>query len=214
MERNRAILAFLLTAAILAVPAVVAVASHGKLELHAAINAHHAPWADVFFSHATHLADGLVPTVVALLFLFMGSWRSFFMLAFGNSVGALITQFLKRQVFPGHHRPGRFVEGLGDMHWVADIELYHHFSFPSGHATAAFTLCMALAVVAGRLRIAVGLALVAAVLAFSRVYLSQHFTEDILAGAFVGCTAVLGVHYWLYRSPFSRKAWLDKRPFR
>jgi membrane-associated phospholipid phosphatase len=214
MERNRAILAFLVTAAILAVPAAVAVASHGKLELHAAINAHHAPWADVFFSHATHLADGLVPTVVALLFLFLGSWRSFFMLALGNSVGALITQFLKRQIFPGHHRPGRFVEGLGDMHWVADIDLNHHFSFPSGHATAAFTLCMALAVVAGRVRAAVALAIVAALLAFSRVYLSQHFTEDILAGAFIGCAAVTGVYLWLYRSPFAGKAWLDKRPFR
>lgn len=206
--------AFLITAALLALPAMVAVATTGKLQLHAAINCCHMAWADVFFMYATHLADGLVPTAVALLFLAFGTWRSFLLLALGNGVGALIAQFLKRQVFNGHFRPVRFMEGLGDMHWVDGVELHHRFSFPSGHATAAFTLCMALAIAHGSRRWAPGWAILAAVLAFSRVYLSQHFTEDILAGATVGVCTVLGVYHWLYRSPYAQRPWLDARPFR
>jgi membrane-associated phospholipid phosphatase len=57
-------------------------------------------------------------------------------------------------------------------------------SFPSGHAMTAFATATAVAVLAPRLRAPV-LAL-AALIAFSRVYLGVHFWLDILAGAALG----------------------------
>jgi membrane-associated phospholipid phosphatase len=57
-------------------------------------------------------------------------------------------------------------------------------SFPSGHAMSAFATAAAVAVLAPRLRVPV-LAL-AAVIAFSRVYLGVHFWIDILVGAALG----------------------------
>ena len=57
-------------------------------------------------------------------------------------------------------------------------------SFPSGHAMTAFAVAGAVALLAPRLRWPV-LAL-AALIAFSRVYLGVHFWIDVLAGAALG----------------------------
>jgi membrane-associated phospholipid phosphatase len=57
-------------------------------------------------------------------------------------------------------------------------------SFPSGHAMSAFAVAGALAVLAPRLRRPV-LAL-AALIAFSRVYLGVHFWFDVLVGSVLG----------------------------
>ena len=57
-------------------------------------------------------------------------------------------------------------------------------SFPSGHAMSAFAVAAAIAVLSPRLRWPVlG---VAAVIAFSRVYLGVHFWLDVLVGAVLG----------------------------
>ena len=64
-------------------------------------------------------------------------------------------------------------------------------SFPSGHAMTAFAAAGAIAVLAPRLRVpALGLA---ALVAFSRVYLGVHFWLDILAGAALGLAIGLTV---------------------
>lgn len=212
VQPSRSVRPFLVTALFFVLPALVAVVLMDKLVLHAVINAYHAPLLDGFFGTVTHLADGVVPTVLALSLLFFRDVRSFLMMGLGCGVGAIVVQLLKRQVFPHMHRPAMFREELGDMDWVSGIDLHNHFSFPSGHATAAFGMCLALAVVSGRRRWGAVLAVAASVLAFSRVYLSQHFLEDAIAGAVLGTGASLLVYRWLYVSPFSRKAWLGRRP--
>ncbi len=68
-------------------------------------------------------------------------------------------------------------------------------SFPSGHAMTAFAVAGAVALLAPRLRWPVlGLA---ALIAFSRVYLGVHFWIDVLAGAALGLAIGLGVAWLL-----------------
>jgi membrane-associated phospholipid phosphatase len=71
-------------------------------------------------------------------------------------------------------------------------------SFPSGHAMSAFAVAGALALLAPRLRVPV-LAL-AAVIAFSRVYLGVHFWIDVLVGSALGLAIGLGVAAAMRRS--------------
>jgi membrane-associated phospholipid phosphatase len=211
MQRERTVILFLITGLLLALPGLWFVFTTEKLAFHAIINSRHTAVWDLFFTYATHLGDGLMPTILALALLFLKDVRSGLMVGLSCGFSAIIVQFLKRQVFPHMDRPGRFREGLGDMHWVADIELNNHFSFPSGHSTAAFSMCFALAVIVGKPKWGLALALIGGVLAFSRVYLSQHFTQDIIAGAALGTVTAYFVYRWLYVATFSQRPWLDRR---
>lgn len=196
------------------IPAFLAMLLVPKMPLHASINCCHAPSLDLFFALFTHLADGLVPTAAALILLMTRDLRTFLMMGLSCGLSALAVQLLKRTLFADMDRPYRFSDMLGSMDWVEGIDLHLHFSFPSGHSTAAFSMCLALAVVMGRRHWAVPLALLAGLLAFSRVYLSQHFLQDIAAGSILGTITAMAVHHALYRSPFARKAWLAQRLFR
>lgn len=184
---------------------------HEPLELHRLANVYHAPWSDMLMAYLTHLADGLVPTVLALVLWWRKDLRSFLLMGLSCGISAIITQVLKRSFFAGHHRPVMFRDHLAGVPWVEGVELHHHFSFPSGHSTAAWAMCFALAAIVGRAGWSLTLAILASVLAFSRVYLSQHFTQDIIAGAAIGVLTGLVVYHWLYRSSFRSRAWLDRR---
>jgi membrane-associated phospholipid phosphatase len=76
-------------------------------------------------------------------------------------------------------------------------------SFPSGHAMTAFATAGALAILVPRLRLPV-LAL-AAVIAFSRVYLGVHFWLDVMVGAVLGLLVALAVCAPLRRSARGRQ---------
>lgn len=214
MRRDRNVAMYIIICLIASVPAILAVLTTEQTVLHATINRVHAPWADLLLKYATHLADGLVPTAIAVLLLWIGTWRSFLMMAVSTGTSAILVQVLKRQVFASHDRPlGRFHD-LPELHFVPGVELHHHFSFPSGHSTAAFSMCLALAVIDGQRWTGAAWALLASILGFSRVYLSQHFTEDVLAGALLGVCTAGCVYHALYRGGMSLRPWLDHRPFR
>jgi len=205
---------FLLAALIIAAPALVAVITTDQVGLHSVINKVHAPWADRLFKYTTHLADGSVPAVLSLALLLLSRWRAFLMVGLSTGLSALLVQAIKRIFFADHHRPAYQPSLFTDLYVVDGITLHHHFSFPSGHATTAFSMCLALAVIDGQRWTGWAWAVLAAVLAFSRVYLSQHFTEDVLAGALLGTLTAAAVHHTLFRASLAHRPWLDRRPFR
>ncbi|MDX9750737.1 MAG: phosphatase PAP2 family protein [Flavobacteriales bacterium] len=215
MEERKAVRLFMAGHLVLALPVTWAVLTTGRLELHAAVNDGTLAFADDFFRVITHVGDGLVPVVLAvLLFLFKGV-RAFLMMGVGCGLGAIVVQALKRLVFSDVYRPSRFMAEMPDMHWVPGIELHGHLSFPSGHTTAAFGMCFALVVVLRRRAWALPLLVLAALVGLSRVHLSQHFTEDVVAGSVIGTgTAYLvyrllyadGLPAWVRRGPMGRRA--------
>jgi undecaprenyl-diphosphatase len=64
-------------------------------------------------------------------------------------------------------------------------------SFPSGHATVAFACATALALAVPRL--ALPLFVLAALVAWSRVYVGVHYPLDVLAGAVLGVALALAI---------------------
>lgn len=64
------------------------------------------------------------------------------------------------------------------------VELPVTYSFPSGHATVSFACATVLALAVPRLR--APLYALAALIAFSRVYVGVHYPGDVVAGAALG----------------------------
>lgn len=79
-------------------------------------------------------------------------------------------------------------------------------SFPSGHAMSAFALYSLLTLMAGQAYRRWGLlfALLAILVALSRIFLVQHFLVDVLAGALIGL--LLGSFVW-----YGAARWLPKK---
>jgi membrane-associated phospholipid phosphatase len=85
------------------------------------------------------------------------------------------------KILIGRPRPGMVDQGLA--HWGPSLAAGYN-SFPSGHATSAFTLAAVLAAAAPSWRPALyGLA---ALVAFSRVAVDAHFVSDVVAGGLLG----------------------------
>jgi undecaprenyl-diphosphatase len=68
-------------------------------------------------------------------------------------------------------------------------ELPHDFSFPSGHATASFTVAAFIAAIAaarGRHVVGASALAIAGLISVSRVFLGAHWPSDVLGGALLG----------------------------
>lgn len=179
-----------------------------KLQLHIAMNQWHPAWADAAFPWITRLAEGVLAAVALLVLLWL-RLRSFLFVGVSHAITVLLVQLLKRGPFADHYRPGHYLEQMPELLTVPGIEFHHRYSFPSGHTAAIFSLCIGLALVLPR-RWSVPLGLLAVLVAYSRVYLSQHFLQDLMAGSTVGVLVPLLLFGFFVRlSVNKRHAWLN-----
>lgn len=156
----------------------------GKVEVF--INQFHISVLDYFFQYITHLGDGLFAVVFILAITLF--WKVYYgiLAAVCFAVSTLVVQGLKRLVFEETLRPSKFFEGTLDLYYIEGLEIHSNFSFPSGHASGAFTLFAVLAFVSGRPVIQVVCFVIAFLVGFSRMYLLQHFFIDTYFGALLG----------------------------
>lgn len=167
---------------------------------------------NVVFRLCTVLGEGFVYIALAIAAL---RWRYRFtvLIAMAGLLILPVSFILKDQI--GEDRPKTYFEKQGiydQVVVVPEVELASgRTSFPSGHTMSAFTLYSLLTLIAGRKHARWGLlfALLAIAVAVSRIFLVQHFLEDILAGAIVGllCAHII---WWLNSLPyFQRMTFLD-----
>jgi membrane-associated phospholipid phosphatase len=166
-----------------------------KGALHIAINNQHRPALDIFFKFITHLGSGWMVVILCVFFLFI-SFRFAIMMAVGNLFVSLVVHFLKRIVFPDVLRPKAWFEGIYDLYFVPGIQMHSIHSFPSGHAATAFSIFFFLSLLSDKPVWKFISVILAILTAFSRVYLSQHFMEDILMGSLTGLLFSFLVYYY------------------
>lgn len=177
------------------------------------LNGRHTPVADVFFKYYTHIGDGITSVIVALV-LFLAvkmRWGLLTLLTFALSGG--ISQLLKTVVFGPVPRPHRYFEGLNLLHPVEGVKIAYLHSFPSGHTISSFALFSMLVFILPKNKIGITVLLfcMAALGGISRIYLGQHFTEDVLAGMLVGTLCSMVLYYWIEeKKGFMASPKLDK----
>lgn len=176
-----------------------------KAEIHIFINQFHAPFFDVFFRYLTCMGDGIFIPVYFLI-LIMVRYRYAILLVIAFLLSGLLVQILKRGFFADVVRPTEYLKDVYSLYIVPGVTQHCCKSFPSGHTATAFSVmvCFALAFKSNAVKT---LSLVlACLIAFSRVYLSQHFLIDIFAGSIIGVLVSVYSHYFFKRV---QNKWID-----
>lgn len=165
---------------------------------------------DEFFKIMTILGDQSFMVLITFAFLFV-KYRYAVLLACSYAFTAVVVQVMKR-IFDSP-RPTKFFEGLNPIRTIEGYPLYEWNSFPSGHSTGAFVLAVVVSYLLPNKKVHWLILLIAALTAFSRVYLSQHFLHDVVAGSILGVTLTFQMIWWLERSEWYHSPKLDGRLF-
>ena len=181
--------------------------SFSKPELHILLNKINSPFFDVFFKYVTHLGDGTVIGVLAVIFLLV-KYRYFFAFLSGSLSAALAVNVFKKVVFTEMYRPAKYFELFETykLHLIEGVNQHSLQSFPSGHTASSFSVFLMLALITKNRWGKLALFFAAVVVAYSRVYISQHFIVDITAGSILSVLFMVFAFLWVEKW---KKPWLD-----
>lgn len=159
------------------------------------LDSYHTPFFNTFFKILTFLGDGIWfgPVVIICLFI-RYSWSAAF--AVLGLIQLMAVQGFKRLVMGRMPRPVEYFKDIHQFQIVQGVDQHHFYSFPSGHTATAFGIAtlLVLLIKPGK-KVSVFLFALAVLIGISRIYLAQHFLEDVLAGAFLGTSLSFMVWY-------------------
>jgi len=184
--------------------------SFSKADLFLLTNKYHSPFFDHFFMVITWLGDGKTVVLVGLS-LCMVKYRYSVLTFFAFGYTSIITYVLK--VLFNAPRPCVFFEGKCEIRTVPGLETHSWNSFPSGHSASAFTLSVVLMHILPHKYRGFILFPLALIIIFSRVYLAQHFFQDVVAGSILGTFLTLQMIWWLENTEWYRSPKLDGKLF-
>ena len=183
-----------------------------KLELHLLLNSWHTRIQDTFFKYYTMIAEGPI-YALGLLPLLWRQIRLTLFMGLCELTGGAVLQLLKHTLCL--ERPICAFERLSDstLPLVSGVDMHYGNSFPSGHASTFFVFCTCFALFLAYRRqrnsethqtlstiffhlSLLSLLTLAALGAFSRVYLSQHFLLDVCVGSIIGFITPLLLFYF------------------
>ncbi|MFD1255183.1 phosphatase PAP2 family protein [Mucilaginibacter terrae] len=174
--------------------------SFTRESLYFAVNAKHSDLGDTIFPYVTDLGEGFMVITLTLIMLCF-SYRKTILLITSFAVSGILVQLVKHW-FKAPRPVVYFEKELSTIHFVKNIALMHTNSFPSGHTVTAFSAAVVLSYLAVNKRLGFIYLLLAISVAYSRMYLSQHFFEDVTAGSILGTISTI---MWI--------TWMDGRPF-
>jgi membrane-associated phospholipid phosphatase len=157
-----------------------------KFEIHQWLNGFHNFLLDSFFSWITLIGDGVFAVLISLLFFIYDKKKGLFILS-TFLISSLLAQLLKNFVFDDFMRPFYYIQsGSIQVPTIEGVKMHSSNSFPSGHTTTIFALTTMISFFYQSKKTGFFLLLIAVLVGYSRIYLSQHFLEDTLAGSIIG----------------------------
>lgn len=174
--------------------------TYSREEIYYAVNTRYSDWGDLIAPYLTDLGNGWTTVIIsAILLLF--SYRKAFIMASAYAVTSISAQIIKH-IFDAP-RPKLYFQGhLAQIHFVKGVDQLSLHSFPSGHTVTAFSTAILITYWCKNKLWGLPLLLIAVLVGYSRMYLSQHFFEDVTAGSAIG---VMVTVFWI--------RWTDKQTF-
>lgn len=186
---------FLLISAGAILIGITIILGSNKIDSHLLVNSSHTNFQDFFFTWITYAGDGTVLAIASALVVAL-TWKKYgaSILLFATMnllLVAAVVQTLKHAVYYDAFRPVKFIGG-DLLYLIPELEIHTDNSFPSGHTTAAFAFFAFISLVWNPQKwIQIACATMALLAGYSRIYLSQHFLEDVVAGATIGVTCYI-----------------------
>lgn len=184
---------------------VVLILCNPKADLHLWLTSFSSPIADVFFHYYTFIGDW-IPFVFVGGLLFYRYRMALFVLV-SQLVPGLVSIIIK-QIWNESRPVKYFSENFPNiqLHQVAGEHLHYYHSFPSGHTITAFAFFLALSFFTKRASLHFLYFVLAVLVGFSRIYLSQHFALDVLIGSFIGVSVTILCKLYFDKLPMK---WAD-----
>ncbi|MEO6520506.1 MAG: phosphatase PAP2 family protein [Mucilaginibacter sp.] len=171
-----------------------------KEQIYFNFNSWHFAYGDTFFALWTNMGDGGV-CVAITLGLLLYSYRKGFLLGTSFILTSIIAQVMKHIV--ATQRPVIFFKAqYSKIYLIKGVEMLETMSFPSGHTTSAFTAAVVLTYITPRKAWGLLFFIMAVLVGYSRMYLSEHFFEDVVGGSAIGVFITV---FWI--------TWIDNKVF-
>lgn len=162
-----------------------------KEELFLMLNLDLGKQADTFFKYFTNVGDGLFWLLWALLIIIKKGKKYLPLLFAAIIFSTLLIQISKQVIYPDEPRPLQAIADQSQVHYVTGVTVHSINSFPSGHTATAFSFLLLL-VLFSQTNALLLLGFAAALLvAYSRIYLGQHFPLDVGAGMLVAVSTMI-----------------------
>jgi membrane-associated phospholipid phosphatase len=177
------------------------VITFSRLEQMTWVNSRHAMWADYLFQFCTGLAEVFLP-IAFVVYLYLKKRPFFVPFLAAYALSTLLVQGAKHLLFANALRPIAYFAHL-KLPWyvVPGVEIHTHNSFPSGHTAAAWFMFFWFALLGKSRMWGLFVALLAIGVAYSRVYLMQHFPVDVAVGACIGFASSAFIYYFMLLKP-------------
>jgi len=180
-----------------------------KTELQLIANSYSSTFFDFVFYILTHSVEFWGCLAIYVLVAFYKSYKYAIIGLLTYASAGLVTQLLKRNVFYELKRPTVNIDNLRLIPDYFNYEQASNFSFPSGHTTVAFALFIFLTLIVKNKKWGLVFGILACAVAYSRVYLSQHYFIDIYVGSVIGTVVTMLSFYGFNKIKFGN--WGDKK---
>jgi membrane-associated phospholipid phosphatase len=155
-----------------------------KEAIYFAVNSRHCSFADQIAPYVTDMGNGWTIIILSAL-LVLCNYRIAFLMITSYAVTSLLAQVVK-YIFDAPRPTLYFKDQLSHIHLVKGVDMLQYHSFPSGHTVTAFSAAVVIVYLTKNKKWGILLLIVAAAIGYSRMYLSQHFFEDVTAGSVLG----------------------------
>lgn len=178
---------------------------NSKADLHLWLTSFHTPASDVFFHYYTYVGDWIPYAIAGAWLLY--KYRMALFIVLTQLATGLVSQIIKHAL--NEPRPLLYFKQNFPairLHEVAGEHLHSVHSFPSGHTTTAFAFFLALALYTKKPALHFLYFVLAVLVGYSRIYLSQHFALDVFAGSIIGVSVTILCKYYFDKQPLN---WAD-----
>ncbi|MEP6951846.1 MAG: phosphatase PAP2 family protein [Ginsengibacter sp.] len=148
------------------------------------LNPYHSNFLTIFFTWFTYLGDGFFCVATGILLFILRKRFLSLMVLSSYAISGIIAQALKYCIVEA--RPAVYLKDSSYQYFINDVTLHNLYSFPSGHSASAFALAAVLSFDAKNKNYSIFFLAGAILVGYSRIYLAQHFMDDVLAGAITG----------------------------